>query len=517
MKPLTNNYAVSVIIIFCFFLAFSPQAYSQAGCTDPLANNYNSSALTNDGSCTYNTTFYTPPVKVNPVHATLTETSGLQWAGGHLWSFNDGGGAAAIYRIDTITNTIFQTVNLTNATNVDWEDIAFDGTYFYVGDFGNNLTGGRTDLKIYKFPISEIDPDFAAHPVINIPGDQIEVINFNYIDQKPIVPTTNYNTKYDCEAMIIDEGKIHLFTKNWIDNNTTHYIINSLAAGTYEALNVETLPTGFLVTGADKAVGKNVIALLGYQAAIPGNHFMEILSDYSEGEYFNGNKRKINLPNVFTMGQAEGITFRNGTYGYISNESVSGSIAQKLYSFDINSFVPASVLALELKDFSVSNINGTHKIEWNFVSPVEKSFLQASDNSIHFTTLKSFDHSASSVFYNKPANPVTYYRISWLQNDEATQYSKIVAIKKSEKEEITNLHLTKKGELTFTLNGNTRSDYSFKLVMSDGKMLSAIPYHSYQPGINKTSFLKPIVLNGLVYITAFNGKNQLTKLVQIEN
>ena len=145
------------IILAVLLLIESTTLFSQVpGCKDPLANNYNSAATINDGSCTYNITTYTPPIKVNPISDTLIESSGLQMAGNFLWSFNDGGGAAAIYRIDTLSSNILQTVNLGGATNVDWEDIAFDGANFYVGDFGNNANGARTDLKIYKFPLSAI-------------------------------------------------------------------------------------------------------------------------------------------------------------------------------------------------------------------------------------------------------------------------------------------------------------------------------------------------------------------------
>ncbi|MBC7689866.1 MAG: hypothetical protein H7211_17010 [Aquabacterium sp.] len=334
------RYFTGIFVMACAVL-FSTAAVAQvAGCPDPLATNYNPLVTVNDGSCTYSVTSRTPVVKVNPLSDTLIETSGLQMAANYLWSFNDGGGSAAIYRIDTISNALLQRVYLQGATNVDWEDIAFDGLNFYVGDFGNNANGARTDLKIYKFPLSAI-PDFNVSPVVTITSDKIEVINFTYSNQpQPPVPTTNNNTKFDCEAMIIDGGKIHLFTKNWINLNTTHYEINSLVAGTFIAQPIETLATNYLVTAADKSYGQKIIALLGYQATGFGNHYLTLLTDYTSNTYFSGNKRQINLPNALIMGQAEGICFRNGTYGYISNERVTSfSISQKLFSFYIGDLV----------------------------------------------------------------------------------------------------------------------------------------------------------------------------------
>jgi hypothetical protein len=345
-----KNYKVSFAFFVVIVFLNSTVAFSQTpGCTDVMANNYNAAATVNNGSCTYNATAYTPPVKVDPLSDTLIETSGLQWANNSLWSFNDGGGAAAIYRLDTTTNAILQRVYLTNATNVDWEDIAFDGTYFYIGDFGNNANGARTDLKICKFPISVI-PDFTNNPVVSIAAAQIETIHFTYANQQqPPIPVGFNSTSFDCEAMLIDGGKIHLFSKDWINLTSTHYVINSLLAGNYVATPVDTLATNYLVTAADKAPGRNIIALLGYQNTGSALHFMHLLSGYSSGRFFNGNKRRIDLPDVLTMGQAEGLTFRNNFYGYISNEKFTRSVGpfvfnipQRLRSFEIGPLVSSA-------------------------------------------------------------------------------------------------------------------------------------------------------------------------------
>jgi hypothetical protein len=342
-----KNTGIKKLLLFVLVMMGPVLAYSQVqGCTDILAGNYNPLATINDGSCSYITAAYTPIIKVDPITDSLIESSGLQMAGNYLWSFNDGGNTPALYRIDTATNALLQRVILSGATNIDWEDIAFDGTYFYVGDFGNNLNGARTDLKIYKFPLSAI-PDYATNPNANIAAGQISIITFTYGDQpQPPVANTSNNTKFDCEAMIVDNGKIHLFTKNWIDQNSTHYIINSTDAGAYNAVPVETLATNYLVTAADKVTGQNIIVLLGYQNSGTGNHYLHILSDYKADSFFSGNKRKIDLPDATIMGQSEGITFRSGKYGYISNEKfvkVLGPftiiVNQKLRSFDISSFV----------------------------------------------------------------------------------------------------------------------------------------------------------------------------------
>lgn len=335
-----------IIQLLLTLISVNP-AYAQiSGCTDTLAVNYNSAATANNGSCAYINTTYTPPVIAAALNDVLPESSGLQMAGNYLWSFNDRGGAAALYRIDTVTSQLLQTVNLLGVVNVDWEDIAFDGTYFYIGDFGNNADGARTDLKIYKFPLSAV-PDYITNPVANIAAQQIAVINFYYADQpQPPQPTSNNNTRFDCEAMIVDSGQIHLFTKNWIDLTTTHYIINGVTAGSYIASPLETLVTNYLVTAADKVYDQKIIVLMGYQTNGFGKHFIHLLTDYRSGNYFNGNKRQLDLPPALEMGQAEGICFRNSTYGYISNEKITSFITvnQQLRSFDISAYISNEIV-----------------------------------------------------------------------------------------------------------------------------------------------------------------------------
>ena len=429
--------------IFCLLFSKSYLAGSQTyGCTDPYANNYMRTATINNGSCTYDPTSYSPLSKVNPISNVLVESSGLQMAGNSLWSFNDGGGAAAIYRIDTLTNTVFQTVNLGGATNVDWEDIAFDGTYFYVGDFGNNADGYRSDLKIYKFKYSDI-PEYATAQETTLAADKISVISFKYSNNLVPVKTTNNHTKFDCEAMIVDNGNIHLFSKNWIDLNSTHYVINNTLPGSYIADSLETLETGYLVTGADKAPGQKVVALLGYVTTNLGNHFMHLLTEYNNGFYFNGNKRKLDLPNATEMGQAEGIVFRNERYGYISNERVSYGpyvVNQQLHSFDLTPFLNWSMgvaYPISFIKAGAMQINDKVQVDWQATgeSNVQSYEIEKSKDGKQFTkvgsTVGNGQNGINSYSWMdvKPFGSNNFYRIKAISKTGEVKYSGIVKVK----------------------------------------------------------------------------------------
>lgn len=85
------------------------------GCPDPAANNYNSAATVNDGSCTYNNVTLKPKTLYN-FSSTLNETSGLIWWKKLAFTFNDSGGEAVLYAVNTSSgNTIQRKIVISNA------------------------------------------------------------------------------------------------------------------------------------------------------------------------------------------------------------------------------------------------------------------------------------------------------------------------------------------------------------------------------------------------------------------
>ena len=512
------------ILFLYIFLLLSPVSvvFSQvAGCKDPAASNYNAAATVNDGSCLYATTNYTPPVKVSPMHPTLMENSGLQMAGNFLWTLNDGNNAAAIYRIDTVTNAILQTINLDGAANVDWEDIAFDGTHFYIGDFGNNLDGARTDLTIYKFPFTAIPTDYLTSSTVTVPASEIEIIRFSYSDQVPVTATAPNSTKFDCEAMFVDNGRIHLFTKNWVDVNTTHYVINGTAAGNYVATPTETLATNYLVTAADKAPGANVVMLLGYQNSGAGSHFLHILSDYNNGFFFNGNKRLINLPSALTMGQAEGLTFLNDTYGYISNENFTQTVFgttitvdPKLRFFNTSAFTPMSVLPINLVEFNARKIDSKHRINWQFNEAVNELKILQRQGQNSFTEVDHFMTSEKgSMTISAPAS-ATCYQLSWQNAVGTPKLSPTVCLAASNKNGFQQWLLQSGGRVSFTYSGTKSERFTFKVFGTDGRMMTQTT-KTVHPGANSFQFSVRLVSQGLVLVEATGANEQYRALLPV--
>ena len=181
----------------------------------------------------------------------VEETSGLIFHNNKLITHNDSGGTAQLFEMDTISNAITRTVTLTNATNVDWEDISQDADYIYIGDFGNN-NGTRTDLKVYRIPKSEYDANTSI---------SAEVINFSYSDQVDF--TSNSDTNFDAEAMVVKDNNILIFTKNHGDLKSNIYSF-SKTPGTYSATKIGTYNVNGLITGADINETSQELYLTGY-------------------------------------------------------------------------------------------------------------------------------------------------------------------------------------------------------------------------------------------------------------
>lgn len=292
----------------------------QGGCTDPAANNFSAIATFNDGSCTYDATNIRLK-KIATLPNELKEISGMAYWNGKLYGHQDSQSDITknteVYEFDETTGTITKTIRLEGVTNVDWEDMTQDETHFYIADVGNNVKGNRQDLKIYKFPKSLI----ADATEITIPRSEIGVINFSYEDQTDFTAKPTNKTSFDCEAVAYNRGILHLFTKNWIGNTTTHYTIPA-EPGTYQAIKRDTFDTGtFKITGADFGA-YDLLVLTGYEVA--GFPSVAMFLSYGfDGTYFyfnTGNKRKLDVGGVSEYGQVEAVTMKNPFEGFMSNE-----------------------------------------------------------------------------------------------------------------------------------------------------------------------------------------------------
>jgi len=245
----------------------------------------------------------------------IKESSGLIKVDNRLWTFNDSGGKAALYQIDEHSGHIVRMVTIKNAQNRDWEDIAYDNNYVYIGDFGNNR-GNRRDLKIYKISRRALRTQKSV---------KAKTINFKYSDQRNF-KSRPYKHNYDCEAMIAHHGKLYLFSKNWQNQKTRLYEL-STKIGNHTAKYLSSFDTEGMVTGATINRNSNMLLLTTYDNLLNVNIWA--FTNYKYNNFFLGDKKQLNFFSPL-QGQIEGITFIDNHKAYLSSESFT----KYIFSFD---------------------------------------------------------------------------------------------------------------------------------------------------------------------------------------
>jgi hypothetical protein len=262
------------------------------------------------------------PLTLCELDEELNETSGLVNINGEIWTHNDSGGTDRLYQINPETGEIIRDVKILDGDNDDWEDLAADDNYVYIGDFGNNY-GDRTDLKIYR--ISKTDISLY---------DEVEAekIEFSYSDQTSWEPNHN-NHNFDCEAMICYLGNLYLFSKNWVDHKTRLYVLPK-EPGTYTAQYLETFDANCLVTGAEILEGSNTLILTGYSSN--GGTSTWMFNDFIGDNFFNG---ESTLFYWTVLSQLEGVCFDQDNSVYFSSEEFENVVEPKLYSFDFEEYI----------------------------------------------------------------------------------------------------------------------------------------------------------------------------------
>lgn len=269
------------------------------------------------------------PIFVSTIPLEIDESSGLEFTSiNSLWSHNDTDNDPLIMNMDASGNYLGD-LELSGVVPVDFEDVAYDGSFnFYIGEFGNN-ENDRTDLKIYKIP----NPDLLIGTV------NPEIVNFTLSDQV-LFPPPNSQKNFDIEAMFYFNGSIHLFSKNRtnpFDGLIKHYKLNP-GPGTQVAELQNTYFANLSenhasITGADISPDGTRIALLT-------NSSIFLFTEFNSDNFFDGTQTY----NFFNgASPKEGITFIDECTVMISEESDGLGTPGDLYSLNTCSIVPLSL------------------------------------------------------------------------------------------------------------------------------------------------------------------------------
>ena len=248
-----------------------------------------------------------------PLEDTLSESSGLLAFGDEFMSHNDSGNANALYGFNPNTAKITDTFVLDTSTNTDWEDLAQDASHIYIGDIGNN-NGTRKDLRIYKVAKEQLT-------AVDSQELLVETISFSYALQNSFTPTP-FRTNFDAEALVVVQGDLYVFTKNWGNQKTDIYKISTIP-GVYEAEHIGTLDIAGFVTAADFDIESNSLVLIGYSLQSP---FLVQMDAVHLQDIPNSNfeRYELQVPLTFSK-QLEAVCFFESYLYFTSEQNSDGA------------------------------------------------------------------------------------------------------------------------------------------------------------------------------------------------
>ncbi|OXA99966.1 SdiA-regulated domain-containing protein [Flavobacterium pectinovorum] len=252
----------------------------------------------------------------------LKEVSGITYfpKNNLLYTLEDSGNKNAIYALNS-DGKLAKTITITNATNVDWEDITKDkNDNIYIGDFGNN-DNERKDLCIYKVAKNELNKDMAVAEY---------KVSFSYPEQTEFPPKKK-ELFYDVEGFFENGNYFYLFTKNRSKNfDGTVFIYKILnAPGTQKATRIGEFKTCdnynhcVLTSATISPDGKKVVVL---------SHDKIVLFKDFKGDLFHkGTQTEIKL-NHFS--QKEAIVFKDNSTLLIADEKTN-KVGGNVYEFKL--------------------------------------------------------------------------------------------------------------------------------------------------------------------------------------
>jgi hypothetical protein len=250
--------------------------------------------------------------KLVTLDSKLKEISGIEVdKAGNFWGINDGGNLAQLHQIQS-DGKVSKTITITNAKNLDWEDMTQDDFgHFFIGDFGNN-DNIRKWLTIYKI----------ENP-IDIKGTetQAEIIKFTYPEQLHYPPKAS-EKNFDLEAFVFYKKHLYLFSKNRtepFDGDTNLYKIGD-HADNYQAdfiSNFNTCTTHeklCWITSAALSPDRTKLVLLDSER-------LWLFENWQGDDFFSGDAYKIDLGIVT---QKEAVTFYDDNTIVFTDEEFNG-------------------------------------------------------------------------------------------------------------------------------------------------------------------------------------------------
>jgi hypothetical protein len=188
-----------------------------------------------------------------------------------------------------------------------------------------------------------------------------------------------------------------LLSKNWVDNQTSAYLIPK-SPGTYSISPMPTIyNSGGLITGGTYNPTTEKLFLVGYQPVSAGfsalQSFVSISENFNSNDIFSGTNTHFDL-SAFGQEQTEAITYVNTNRYFITSESFS--FTQLGFTFsDYGKLIAFNEFPLgDATQISILNQPATQECQGTLASPIEVQLEDENDNAINqsgFTITASLD------------------------------------------------------------------------------------------------------------------------------
>lgn len=309
---------INTVVYFSFIGIISLSSIAFVACSGNKNEHSDHAAFLLDS----NTTESKSLKLIAELNVKVKETSGLALIGDIIVTHNDKGRSNQLMLLDAQNGKILQTIDVNNAQNNDWEDLAKSDEFLFIGDMGNN-EGERKNLSIQLIPLKDISKNITQ-------VNAIESISFYYPEQHEYDVSKKHN--FDCEAILFYNQQIYLFTKNRLDDKTNLYVLPA-KPGKYAAKFIASFEAGGRITGADISPDGKIIALLGYNKK--SDCFLWAFENFEGDNLFSGKSQKYVLGQYAQLGQMEGLVFKDNNTVYISSEEIA-NVHARLYEFKLD-------------------------------------------------------------------------------------------------------------------------------------------------------------------------------------
>lgn len=222
-----------------------------------------------------------------------------------LWTIEDAGNDNSLYGLNH-KGGIVKSINISNATNEDWEDLTSDSLgNIYIGDFGNNNKKRKT-FTIYK----------VKHPEKLTSNATAEVIHFKLPD----------NTKpEDFEGFFFLDDHFYVFSK---ENSSSLLLKIPNNIGTHTA----ELVTDFNLDGKHHKITSAAISPDKETVVLLNHDKLWKITNFKPDNFFKGTVEELKFNHD---SQKEGICFKDNATVYITDER-DHSEGGNIYTFKLN-------------------------------------------------------------------------------------------------------------------------------------------------------------------------------------